>query len=830
MRGGRAEDGRGERGAGVDVLGVRHHDPASAILVQRRLVDLDPAAVLIEGPPEARSLAAAVGVRPPAALLYWRTDAPEAARAYALAPFSPEWAAIAWARRRRRPVRFIDAPQSLRDPAPSDAAAREESGFAGLPVVDPAWWDRLGRDAVEQEDPRRLFLRIQAAAAFSRTAAPQSASGFAIREAWMRQEIRRARRAFEGEIAVVCGAIHAPALARAFERGAAGEDARAVSEARRGLDGRPALAGWRAGWAPWSLEAFGVAAGGGAAGLATPGWEAAVWARGQDASAAWLTALARAARSDGDPVGPADAAAASAIAQELAALRGRAEPGFDEVRDAAFAALGNAASGALEARLRGWASGRVEAGSEGAPFELDRGEVPMGGAALGPVADDLARRLRRLRAPCPVGGRAQVRRIDLRTRRGRALQAILARIEAVGLRYATPLGSPSVGGAVRRMRLEGRAENAGALLAAAGLGPDLDAAAAAAFRAEIDAAARAGDARALGALWRDAAEAAPEAALAAARALSGLAPSEADALDRLTVLGEIARADTDAPVLAPVEVSGRGALIEALESAATAALRCAPRATLERLDALRATSIVEGLAHRLSAAPDPRLRAWAVATRAETDPTADGAALGPLLEEGDPETVGALLGPGGDRLSGAWFRMALVRALDALSPSAFRRAAPAIASVAAAVDGATREAWGAARRVDETGRAEAIDALGRDRLAALLGAAPAPLVAPSRGLSRLRTALGLSRAGPDGRALAALFGADAAEPPSAEAIGRLAAGAPRSAQALWERAATLSEGPAGPEGLRSATRNAARPPARRAARRKPAGPSESVAA
>ena len=94
----------------LHVFGIRHHGPGSAALLTRALDALEPACVLIEGPPEADGLiqfAGAHGMKPPVALLAYSSADANAAFFSPFAEFSPEWQAMQWAlahkRTRRQP-------------------------------------------------------------------------------------------------------------------------------------------------------------------------------------------------------------------------------------------------------------------------------------------------------------------------------------------------------------------------------------------------------------------------------------------------------------------------------------------------------------------------------------------------------------------------------------------------------------------------------------------------------------------------------------------------------------------------------------------------------
>ncbi len=94
-------------------FGVRHHGPGCARSLLQALGRLQPDCLLIEGPPEAQELVAAVlseHMRPPVALLTHSPEAPRHARYHPFAVFSPEWQALRWAAQNAVPVRFIDLP------------------------------------------------------------------------------------------------------------------------------------------------------------------------------------------------------------------------------------------------------------------------------------------------------------------------------------------------------------------------------------------------------------------------------------------------------------------------------------------------------------------------------------------------------------------------------------------------------------------------------------------------------------------------------------------------------------------------------------------------
>ena len=199
------------------VFGIRHHGPGSARSLQRALNDLQPDAVLIEGPPEADALlelAAREDMAPPVALLTYVPDEPARAAFYPFARFSPEWRAIRHALDHDVPVRFMDLPAANKMAARDDEPRRglRADPLAALAEVaghgDPErWWE----DVVESRREGDAFEAVTEAMGALREAFAEDDPREERREAYMRQSIRAANKTAEN-VAVICGAWHAPAL------------------------------------------------------------------------------------------------------------------------------------------------------------------------------------------------------------------------------------------------------------------------------------------------------------------------------------------------------------------------------------------------------------------------------------------------------------------------------------------------------------------------------------------------------------------------------------------------------------------------------------------
>ncbi|WP_033339355.1 DUF5682 family protein [Catenuloplanes japonicus] len=314
--------------------GVRHHGPGSARAVLHALDAQRPDLVLIEGPPEADELvtwASNDGLVPPVALLGYVTDAPGRAAYWPFAVFSPEWQAIRWAVTHDVPVRFFDLPWAYR-------AAEEEpepdQDHEGVRPVDPIgelaaaagyddperWWE----DVIEHRG-LPAFEAIAEAMAAIRAESPEDPRDL-LREAHMRTVLRAARRT-HGNIAVVCGAWHVPAL-----------DAKVSAAADAALLKGRKKAKVTFTWVPWTYGRLASWQGYGA-GVRSPGWYDHLFATEERVITRWLVRAAGVLRDDGVPVSSAHVIEAVRLAEALAVLRGRPLAGLDEVTEASRAVL-----------------------------------------------------------------------------------------------------------------------------------------------------------------------------------------------------------------------------------------------------------------------------------------------------------------------------------------------------------------------------------------------------------------------------------------------------------------------------------------------------------
>ncbi|MDB5928960.1 MAG: hypothetical protein JWR60_667 [Polaromonas sp.] len=445
----------------VHYFGIRHHGPGCARSLLHAFEALQPDCVLVEGPPEAEGVLAALvseQMQPPVALLSYCPDEPQRAVYHPFAVFSPEWQALRWALLRQIPASFIDLPlthqmalDKAREAAEAEQAEKEaaeaeaeaaagaggdaeevapaaasasadgnlpvpasslapisdetqafatgsdttatdtdtqdapaqgaekqalavgdttdaaaatpgsqsepESGTGSTPAAtayrtDPlnwlaqaaghadgeSWWNHT---VEERGDGEELFAAISEAmvslradlGASAEERDPIEARREILREAHMRQRIRDAVKQGHERIAVVCGAWHLGGLQAAVKPSA---DAGL-------LKGLPRLK-VQSTWVPWTYRHLTRASGYGA-GIEAPGWYEHLWLFGQQADASptspppsrtigWLARIARLMRERDLDCSSAHLIEATRLADTLAALRQRPQPGLEELHEA----------------------------------------------------------------------------------------------------------------------------------------------------------------------------------------------------------------------------------------------------------------------------------------------------------------------------------------------------------------------------------------------------------------------------------------------------------------------------------------------------------------
>lgn len=414
----------------ISLFPIRHHGPGSARSLQRALEQLQPDLLLVEGPADADAVLpflAHQDMQPPVALLAYQLDDPSRASFWPFASFSPEFVAFQWAAGAGVPARFMDLPAStfLTPPElPEDALVGVESqpdpdaelradplrvlaeaaGYADF----ERWWETL---VEARGDDAEVFAAILEVMAALRADASPPEGREAQREAHMRQTIRAAQKEGFGRVAVVCGAWHAPALdVAAFK---AKDDAallKGLPKAKVTLT-----------WVPWTHGRLASASGYGA-GVRSPGYYHHLFTTPQNVTERWFARAARLLREEKLEASSASVIEATRLANTLAALRGRALPGLDELNEAALSVFGWDSD--LPLRL---ISQKLIVGEA-------LGRVPEDTPTV-PLAQDLARQQKRLRLK--VQPEQYELTLDLRTDNDLARSALFHRLNLLGVSWAT---------------------------------------------------------------------------------------------------------------------------------------------------------------------------------------------------------------------------------------------------------------------------------------------------------------------------------------------------------------------------------------------------------
>ncbi|MFF8276623.1 DUF5682 family protein [Streptomyces lateritius] len=439
------------RAEGPLLLGVRHHGPGSARAVRAALDDRRPAAVLIEGPPEADGLvelAADQAMRPPVALLAHAVDDPGRSAFWPFAAFSPEWVAIRWALAHGAAVRFIDLPAAhtlaATDPTWGDGDEELHPELRIDPVAELAdaagyddperWWEDVIelRGATASADPTAPFAALaEAMGSLRETHGHGGHARDLVREAYMRLRLRAARKEFgDDDVAVVCGAWHVPALARKTTATADRALLKGLPKVKTGMT-----------WVPWTHRRLARRSGYGA-GIDAPGWYEHLFAVPDRPVERWMTKVAGLLRAEDRLVSPAHVIESVRLAETLAAMRGRPLAGLGETTDAVRAVMCDGSDVPLDLVRDRLVVGDI------------LGEVPADAPAV-PLQRDLDRLQRGLRLK-PEAVQREVE-LDLRKENDAARSRLLHRLRLLSVGWGEPVAGRGSTGTFReswRLRWE----------------------------------------------------------------------------------------------------------------------------------------------------------------------------------------------------------------------------------------------------------------------------------------------------------------------------------------------------------------------------------------
>lgn len=458
------------------LVGVRHHSPVLAAAVPALLDAADPDALFVELPWEAGpwlEWLAHPDTEAPVALVFGAPDGGGHAF-YPFADFSPELAALRWARARGVPVHAVDLPVAVAAPeeGPGADSGLSEALLRAAGVEDgEELWDRLVEARSYGADPERVRRAALALGWAHRAAGPDGPGPRdRAREAWMRRRIAEVGAA---RPAAVVGAYHAAALLPDSARTALrdllsgdspdpGTPSPLPSALAAALPAAGAVASLAVPESPIGLPAAGevpvpepgahtdgvVSAlipytfalldsrSGYPAGIRDPEWQQDVYAAGgapqrvAEAAIRRLAGIGARLRTAGHVCGVPDTAAAYRLARDLATLRGLPAPGRRELIEALTTAL-----------AQGEPLGRARALARAARSELigPRRGRPAPVAPASGLGVHVAALVARLRLPGPDDERRELRLDPERSPLDRERHIALQRASAAGVAYADPV-------------------------------------------------------------------------------------------------------------------------------------------------------------------------------------------------------------------------------------------------------------------------------------------------------------------------------------------------------------------------------------------------------
>lgn len=348
----------------VHILGIRHHGPGSARNVKAFLEETNPDVVLVEGPPDADHLLEWSNheeLKPPVSILVYQAENPKKAVFYPFAEFSPEWQAIQYAKRNKLPLHFMDLPLNHQFAlsniaAEADSQSAENSDTNGnnadgepseglnnaitAEYIDPIsllaqaagmddgekWWEQQFENRIDNHE---VFEAVREAMQVLRETLPSKENKLEqLREAYMRKVIRQVEKEKFQNIAVICGAWHAPAL----------NDLKNTSKADNEILKGLAKVKTECTWTPWTYNRLSLYSGYGA-GIESPGWYHHLWNYSEDDGTRWFVKVAKLLRLKGMDVSVAHVIEAVRLTHSLAAIRKLSKPGLEEMIEATLVVL-----------------------------------------------------------------------------------------------------------------------------------------------------------------------------------------------------------------------------------------------------------------------------------------------------------------------------------------------------------------------------------------------------------------------------------------------------------------------------------------------------------
>ena len=332
------------------VFGIRHLSPAGAWYLRKLLEEMQPQAVLVEGPSdftEELEHLAGQETKPPVAVMAYTDDTPIRTVLYPFAEYSPEYQAILWAQENGRDCRFIDLPSSVFLAFSHEEGEDRDLGEEGRISVYRGLDEASGEDSHETFWERTMehFSEehgyFQGARQFGENLR-ELAQGKGredaeclVREAYMRRQVQEVieKGTAPGKILVVVGAYHVAGL----QSGLPGLSDKEIGQLPTVKVQKTLM--------PYSYYRLSSRSGYGAGNKAPAYygllWEGFLSGEADYAARSYLSRLAAWQRKNGNMVSSAEVIEAVRLAFSLAGLHGYQIPALRDLRDAAVTCMGH---------------------------------------------------------------------------------------------------------------------------------------------------------------------------------------------------------------------------------------------------------------------------------------------------------------------------------------------------------------------------------------------------------------------------------------------------------------------------------------------------------
>lgn len=446
----------------LTILGIRHHGVGSAKKIRERLEMLSPDIIMVEGPPEISEILKTIGnkdLKPPVSIMVYNAELPKQSVFYPFAEYSPEWVAANFANEKGISLRAIDLPAAIsfqtnwekeveeqkkvekkENSEQENAELIEEeaneiikkkafkeplsylSEIAGFENSE-AWWEYNFERNFEKGQAEEHFEAVLTTMEALRSEGIPSHldEENIIREAYMRELIRKAQNELYTNIVVICGAWHAPVLVDLEKY------TKTDPKIIKGLPKTKIKVATT--WIPWTNSRLSMFSGYGA-GITSPGWYEHQWKAKVDMEIRWLTKVAQNFRKKQVDVSSAHIIETYRLAEGLAVLRNKSSITLDEINESVRT---------------------VMCMGDGIKLELIHGDLIVG-KKLGkvpsdipkvPLQEDFENTIKRLRLPLQAN--AKQYDLDLRKESDLERSILLHRLEILGITWAKRTHSRSKG-------------------------------------------------------------------------------------------------------------------------------------------------------------------------------------------------------------------------------------------------------------------------------------------------------------------------------------------------------------------------------------------------